>query len=235
MKTRLILPLCIFAITTNLVFSQPLVIPRIGLSISRTNSLGLEGLEQVSKVGLSAGVAVELTINKIFALLPELNYTQKGFGFTTQASDQGFSLSIDNKTRIDYLEMPLLAKIYIKPGSNIYFLTGPSVAIGLGGQSKSKLQTDLFGTPFSITVKGKVKFGDPPASYNPEEDAEVYFNNRVDFGIQGGLGIVLYRKASLEFRYYYGLSHLQKDEDSQNRAVYLSVTLPLTMFTKNLN
>lgn len=205
----------------------------MGVTISRTNASDLEGIEQVSRAGVSLGAAVEIKLTSNMAIQPELNYTQKGFGFNAQGSDQGFFINVENKTRVDYLEVPLFAKIYLGSGSKVYFLAGPSLAVGIGGQSKSKVETDLFGTPFSITVKGKVKFGNPPTSYNPEEDTEIYLDNRLDFGIQGGLGISLYRQAAIEFRYNYGLSDAQDEEDSQNRVIHINMAVPLTTFAKD--
>ncbi|QOI98121.1 MAG: PorT family protein [Flammeovirgaceae bacterium] len=233
MPIRLLLSLITLITISTELYSQSVIIPRFGVTVSRTNASNLEGIEQVSKAGISLGAAVEFKLTTTVAIQPELNYTQKGFGFNAQETDQGFFINVENKTRVDYLEVPLFAKIYLGAGSKVYFLAGPSIAVGIGGQSKSKVETDLFGTPLSITVKGKVKFGDPPATYNPEEDTEVYFDNRLDFGIQGGLGISLYRQAAVEFRYNYGLSGLQDEEDSQNRVLHINIAVPLNTFVKS--
>jgi opacity protein-like surface antigen len=221
-----------FSILAGSCFSQALVYPRIGATLSNTSATETDGIDQVSKVGFSVGAGFEFKLNDTFSLQPELNFTQKGFGFNAEESDQTFFISIENKTRIDYLEVPVFAKIYLGPTAKVYLLAGPSVAVGIGGQAKTKVTTDLFGTPFNVTVKGKVKFGEPPVSYNPEEDTEIYFDNRVDFGLQGGLGVIVYRQAAVELRYNYGLSDLMDEEDSKNRVIHINIVVPLNSFKK---
>lgn len=224
---RLFIILIFLAFCAECAFAQPTIIPRMGATFSRVNGESAIEADQKTLTGFTMGIGFQFPVGKVF-IQPELNYVQKGFGFTASETDQGFSIAVENKTRIDYLEVPILMKFYIAP-SRVYFLLGPSVAVGIGGQSKSKVETDLFGTPFSFSVKGNVKFGDPPPSYNPEEDTEVYFDNRLDAGLQGALGVVVYKQVTIEIRYNYGLSNLQNDDDSKNRVIHLNMAVPLRL------
>nr|MCU0358436.1 PorT family protein [Cyclobacteriaceae bacterium] len=176
---------------TTALYAQS-IIPRIGMTVSRTNAEDEQFIEQKSVTGFVLGVAAEWPLNASLSVQPEFNFVQKGFGVKADISDQGLTVQVDNRTTINYLELPVLLKYYVNDAdTRVYLIAGPSIGYGLGGKAKSKVDTDFFGTNLSVTVNGKVKFGDPPPGYNPLEDTEIYFDNRIDFGLQGGLGVLI--------------------------------------------
>ncbi|MFN5171192.1 MAG: porin family protein [Cyclobacteriaceae bacterium] len=218
-------------------FAQPTLIPRLGLTLSNTSAEEEAGLNKKMTVGFSLGVGLEFNVHPMVSIQPELSYVQKGFGLEFGQAipdpDLPFTLSVDNQTHINYLELPVLVKFYPNPETkSVYLLGGPSLAFGLGGKNKASISTSALGQSFNVTVSGDVKFGDPPASYNPLEDTEIYFDNRIDFGLQGGLGVLIAKKIVLEARYNLGFSNLVENENSKNRVIHFSVGVPLNAFAK---
>lgn len=207
------------------------VVPRIGMTIAKTNASAVGPVEQKFKIGFTFGAGVEFKINSFFAFQPELNFVQKGFRVKYSETDQGSTLKVDNRTAINYLEIPALMRIYFGNSSTKYFvMAGPALGVGIGGKAKTKVEADLFGTDFSVTVKSKVKFGDPPDNYNPEEDREFYIDNRIDVGLYIGFGVFIKDKIFIEARYNHGLSPLMdEDEDSKNRVIQISAGVPWTI------
>ena len=212
------------------------IIPRLGLTLSKTNTTEEAPIEQKFNTGVVFGGGIEFKVTPSFSIQPELNFVQKGFRVKYNESDQGLSLLVDNKTRINYLEIPLFAKVYFGNASTKFFiLGGPAIGIGVGGKAKTKVETDLFGTDISVTVTSKVKFGDPPTSYNPEEDTEIYLDNRIDAGLQIGFGAIINQKFIVEARYNHGLTPLMdEDKDSKHRVIQISAGVPFSVIKATL-
>jgi hypothetical protein len=203
-------------------------IPRFGLTIAKTNAESEEGFNQKFNLGFTFGLGAEFSLNSNVSLQPELNFVQKGFRITMSESDQGFSMSVDSRASINYLELPVLLKLYLSEGeTRFYGIVGPSIGVGVGGKIKSKVKFDFGGDSYSVTVSNKIKFGDPPPDYDPEEDSEVYFDNRLDFGIHGGFGVVVKDQFIIEARYNHGLSPLMDEEKkSKHRVIQLAAAIP---------
>jgi hypothetical protein len=192
--------------------AQTMLIPKGGAVFSnlKTNESGVSG--RTGFVG-GLGLGIPVTADNFFMIQPEILYIQKGANFSTT----GTTTRIGN-TSVNYLELPVLAKINFGGESfRAYVNGGPSVAYALFGR------TNQNGAVVNVT------FGD---------DADVTFNNRIDFGLQFGGGIGF--KAGpgdilLDLRYGMGLSNLLNqpvagtDTEAQNRvyALTLGYAIPL--------
>jgi hypothetical protein len=192
--------------------AQTMLIPKGGAVFSnlKTNESGVSG-----RTGFVAGLGfgIPITSDNFFMIQPEILYIQKGANFSTT----GTTTRVGN-TYINYAELPVLAKINFGGESfRAYVNAGPSVSYALFGRTNQN----------GAVVD--VKFGD---------DADVTFNNRIDFGLQFGGGIGF--KAGpgdilLDLRYGLGLSNLLDrpvagtDSEAQNRvyALTLGYAIPL--------
>ncbi len=192
--------------------AQSFLIPKGGVVFSdlKTNEAGVEG-----RTGYVAGLGLSLPVtnDNFFVIQPELLYIQKGANFSTNLNSTRIG-----DTYINYLELPVLAKINFGGESfRAYVNGGPSIAYALFGRTQEN------GT------KVDIEFGD---------NADVTFNNRIDFGVQFGGGIGF--KAGpgdllLDLRYGLGLSNLfdqtigGTDPEAQNRvyALTLGYAIPL--------
>jgi hypothetical protein len=181
--------------------AQNAIIPKIGIavtSVDRNPELGSKS----SRSGLVVGLAYDASVNELFSLQPELLYIQKG--------DHREAPGVEVNTRINYLEVPLLAKVKLGfDALKLYAVAGPSVGVGLNGETEAR----------SLWMSGAsdVEFGN--------EEGEL---KRVDIGLQAGGGIgyqVGKGTLLLDLRYGAGLSNLDNVEDwkFKNRAFTLSV------------
>lgn len=215
-------------------------IPKVGLTLSTNNVDAVEpGVEHSlsSSTGFSVGVGYNYplgTVGKgLFSLQPELSFVQKGFkGTTTGEINIGeaiYQMTADQQYKINYLELPVLAKIEFGPATSRFsFIAGPSVGYGLGGKLKGSITLDDGYDIYEADLDGKIKFGEEPTS--AEEDMEVaYFDNRIDVGLQVGAGVTLQNKIAIDVRYGLSLSNLSDDTDSANRVFQFTVGVPISM------
>lgn len=110
MKSLKILLLSIFLIATSSVIKAQSWGVRAGANISDISG---KGLDTSAKTGLYVGLYKEIPLVKsLLFIQPEVQYSQEGF-------------SVDNAkdTKIDYLTVPILAKIYVV--KLLSFETGP--------------------------------------------------------------------------------------------------------------
>lgn len=109
---------------------------KIGANFADTRVDGLLGNlapEQTTFTGFTAGVMAEIPMIHALSFRPELNYIQKGFT-VSQSFDVdliGIDMEVGAKarTRINYVEMPLLLKYSIgTDAAKVYAIAGPSIA-----------------------------------------------------------------------------------------------------------
>lgn len=118
------------------VHAQISVGAKIGANFADTRVDGLLGNlapEQTTFTGFTAGVMAEIPMINALSFRPELNYIQKGFT-VSQSFDVdliGIDMEVGAKarTRINYVEMPLLLKYSIGSDvAKVYAIAGPSIA-----------------------------------------------------------------------------------------------------------
>ncbi|MCU0447416.1 MAG: PorT family protein [Microscillaceae bacterium] len=208
--------------------AQSYVMPKLGITYSnvalnsRTQSLfqfgaGLYDLEY--KLGFTGGVAINRELNDNLSVQMEFLLTEKGF----QGKADFFGDRLLLRSRLYYFEVPLLAKYSFGTDDIQFYLNaGPSIAYALGGRFKG------------YDTTATIAFTETP------KPNEYFFNNRLDLGLQAGLGLAFDTgngKWIVDARFGYGLSHLlnpprgvnQSDFKNQNRvfALTLGYMLPL--------
>ena len=77
--------------------------------------------------GLAAGVFTNIPLSSGFSFEPSLEYSQKGAEFTT-------SVNSEAKTKITYLDLPLMAKYNFTPAFGLF--AGPQVSFFLSQETK---------------------------------------------------------------------------------------------------
>jgi hypothetical protein len=173
--------------------AQVTIIPKVGLSLCYLATHDDDyWTEFKSKTGVALGVATNVSISKVFSVQPEILYVNKGFRVesTQTTPDAGYSTSHTLKVtdRINYLEIPVLARFTFGSTTKFYFYGGPSVSFGLGGKAKDTyVHTISYDNGPSHTgggvIEGKIKFGPQPDYYGGND---TYINNRVDVGAKFG-------------------------------------------------
>ncbi len=174
--------------------AQITIIPKIGISVSKVAyevpvvNIDKDDLESVT--GLVLGAGLEYKVNDLFSFQPELLYIQKGGRI-----DLGI---VEGETKLNYLEIPLLAKFnFAVDPVKLYLNAGPSLGFGIGGENKGNI--------LGFGGSGDIDFGDGDDELKP-----------VDVGLQvgGGVGYPLGQGTLLlDLRYGAGLSNLSNAED----------------------
>lgn len=143
-----------------------------------------------SKLGLAGGVFVELKAGPKVAIQPELLYTQKG-----SKEESG---GIEEKVKLDYIEVPVLLKLKLgAPGVP----TSPSIFLGpsLG---------------FLASAKAEVSDGSSSGSVDIKE-----FMKSTDFSAVFGAGLDV-SKLTFDVRYSLGFADISEGEDSIKNGVF---------------
>ena len=148
-----------------------------------------EGEDKKMKMGFAAGGFVTYSITEMFAVQPEVLYTMKGAKYEWEGGSA--------TAKVDYLEIPVLAKVTIPTEGNIgpHLFIGPSLGILLS--AKEKVEID----------------GEDPEGLAGEEDAKDWTKS-TDFGLVFGAGVDIgmpHSAITIDGRFELGLSTIEKD------------------------
>ncbi len=155
-------------------------------------------IEQNTWVGTTAGVTMRYIEEKIFGLIVEANFSQRGWDETFEEDPYNY------RRTLNYLEIPFLAHIYFGSEKVHGFVNlGPQVGILLNDNKE-----------------GNFDINNPPTFNDRNKIPEVYnmpVKNIFDYGITGGLGVELRLNRHiiiLEGRYYFGLGDIYGNRKS---------------------
>jgi hypothetical protein len=174
------------------------LIPQAGVSFSK-NSLKSSSTDPYHtdvdlKVGMSAGVGVVFPDSKKISFQSGIFYTQKGYSSQHTAHENGFEYNIHFDARLDYLEVPVQARIRLKDfhGSSLYLKGGASVSYSIGGRSDSFASYgDPNGLPLLGSAPGKVKYS---GKRSDPVDPNFYMDQRTALGFSVGYRFCRYEK-----------------------------------------
>ena len=169
-----------------------------------------------SKVRFTAGVEMEYGVNDWLGLTLGAVYSQQGAGvdgditlytYGGYGSNMSYTgkndIHVDGKANVDYINVPVMANIYIPQLQGVAVKAGVQVGFRVNDLFDVKAESGSYGMQASMGG----------------------FTKTVDFGIPLGLSYE-YRNIVLDARYYFGLLENDGTEDpdnTQNR--YLSITL----------
>jgi len=203
---NLFLVISAMAFTTS-VMAQLSIGPRVAVNFANVAFEEDDGIDTKNLLGIAFGAAAEIGVSDIFAVQPEVLFSQHGFSFE---EDFGGG-TVDFDVILNYLQIPLLAKL--KFGSDavvINVLAGPHVGFGIG----------------DITFKA-----DEEKETESWEDTGL---QKFDFGITGGVGVSFAAgpgNLGIDIRYQLGLSNLSDDDEdkanNRNLQAGLSYLIPI--------
>jgi hypothetical protein len=223
------IPLLFLSLSILMTAQAQILIPKVGVSYSKVKVEISQGMKP--NIGLTFGVAYNHQITEMFSLQPELNFIQKGFRQEVHENQDGTTMDGKGKFNVNYLELPILAKVLFGEGNVKFYLNaGPSLGIGLGGKYKADYTVSFLGNSQTESFENKIKFGDPD---NSDED-ELYLDNRLELSLQSGFGIMITDKIMIDFRYGHALSSMTDDSDDEagkikNRVFQLTVGYPIRL------
>lgn len=142
-----------------------------------------------SRTGFHAGGLVEIPFTDRFSVQPEIMYSQQGA--------KGDNFFGEGTLKLDYIQIPVLAKIYLADGFNLQI--GPQVG-------------------FRMSENFELDSGDSEV----DGDLEIE-DNDIDFSLAGGLGYKFDNGFFIQARYNYALTEAFPDSDAKNSVIQAGV------------
>lgn len=145
------------------------------------------------KVGFFAGVYGEFMLSEKFSIQPEILYSTQGTKYKENGSNEFGSYAVDATFKLDYINVPVMAKYYINDKFSIE--AGPYVG---------------------FLLKGIVSYDVSVSNENESVSDGDYIDlkdqlNTVDFGLGFGAGYKVNSNISLGLRYNIGLTDVEED------------------------
>jgi hypothetical protein len=174
-------------------------------------------VEQSWRLGSTGAITFRYTEEKIFGIIAELGWAQRGWKENFEESPLNYSRSLT------YIQLPILTHIYFgSPRFKTFINLGPEFAYMI---------SDNISSDFDYSNPTKVE-GFPTRSRMTEQ-MSMDVSNKFDYGIAAGLGFEFYvqpqHSVALECRFYYGLGNIypatKADTFSASRNMSLELTL----------
>jgi hypothetical protein len=153
-----------------------------------------------NRTALTAGVFLTIPLSQYFSLQPELLYVSRGAKAEDNFNIFGFAASYEVTITVNYLEIPVLARLHIPTGSALtpVVFAGPSMGLKIG-EATAKVKVSALGQSQEGTQEG---FDDEVKS----SDVGAVFGAGVDFALGGG-------RLVLDARYRLGLTKMAEAPD----------------------
>lgn len=193
---------------------EPILGVKAGVNISNfsadkdSNKDNLGGLDTPdAKIGFNVGLSADIKIADLFGIGTEVLYSQQGT--KTEGELPVIKTPYSNTFALDYLSIPVLAKVYPFEGANVYAGVQPS---------------------FLVSAKQKTTLGNEEKVVDLKKDNnEFALVKSTDISIPLGIGYRANESFSFDARYNYGVSAVfdanKDDQDfaSKNRVFQVSV------------
>lgn len=166
-------------------------------------------LSNVSKAkmlpGFYIGVVAEIKLTAKFSFQPELVYSSQGAKNEYSETKMGITYKHHNHDKLDYINIPLLAKYYIMNGFSVEL--GPQFGFLIKAESKDEISGNNTITEETRDFKNEV--------------------NSFDFGIGAGLSYDLPSGLFINARYNFGVTKVGKSgeyyKDATNAVIQAGV------------
>ena len=204
--------------------------PMAGVNISNFGNSTIDIYK--SKVGFTAGAELEYGVNPWLGLSLGLAYSQQGakidgiislFGTDDEGYNFRSSSVMNGKLNCNYLNLPIMANIYIPAVKGLALKAGMQVGLLTGDKMDTSVTTYMIRVaPTGENMAYLVEEVSSGYSYTV---SQTDICKSVDFSIPVGLSYE-FKNISLDARYCFGLKKIDKTEDPDNsRNRYLSITL----------
>lgn len=152
-KLILVIAIAFFGVSTLSAQEYVVFGAKGGLNFTNMTSDGFE--ENNSMTGFHLGVLAEIPVSDMFSLQPEVLYSTQG----TDASSSFNGNNINGEYRLDYIQVPIIAKFYllgglaVEVGPSFNFLVNEEVNIGSVTSDTEFGSTFEFGGAFGASYK----------------------------------------------------------------------------------
>jgi hypothetical protein len=149
-----------------------------------------------SRTSFNAGFVAEIPFSERFSIQPEVMYSGQGFDVKEIDQDNAFDTDDNIEYQLDYIQVPILAKVYLFEGFNVQ--AGPQIGF--------KINEEI--------------------DYQPNSDAgdvDLDETEDIEFGLAAGLEYKFKSGFFIQGRYNYGFTELIKDRDIHNSVIQAGV------------
>ena len=170
-----------------------------GLNISNLSGDLMDDYDH--RVGLTIGAVVDISIPlSPVGVETGVYYSQKGAAFSDEFNINGDLFNFDGTFKLDYLEVPILAKVNFGPPGplGLHVVAGPYVSY-------------LLNAEYDESINGGTE------TYDVSDDIEP-----IDIGLTGGLGVDFnlgLTKLNVQARYSMGMLDVEDGMDYKNRVI----------------
>jgi len=198
MKKSFLTLLGLVAVSTSAVAQQEVKFgPKAGVNFA--NLSGIDNADMMT--AFHVGAVAEIKFNEKFSVQPEVVYSAQGY---TGDFMIGTNKVADYTQKLDYVNIPIMAKYYIVEGFSVE--AGPQVG---------------------FLVKAESKFENKEAGVTLTDGDNKDFYKSTDFGLNFGLAYDLPMGVFVGARYNLGLSDIRNNTDSgdafKNNVIQVSV------------
>lgn len=189
----------------NLVLAGGMLFAGITTAVAQDINWGVKGglnystltseMEPDHIFGYHAGLTAEFRIAPKFALQPELLYSLEGAHSEIEFSDEEFSFYSDQKIKLGYINLPVMAKYFVTPALSLQ--AGPQVGYLVSAKNEYEIASD-FPDDFGMNESGTADIKDEL--------------KKISLGLNFGLGYE-FQKLFLQARYHMGLTNISDFED----------------------
>ncbi|RXG30751.1 Outer membrane protein beta-barrel domain-containing protein [Leeuwenhoekiella marinoflava DSM 3653] len=165
--------------------------------VNFANIAGDDSRDQDSRTSFYAGLVAELPISEMFSIQPEVIYSAQGSTIATIDQDNVFDVDDNTEYQLDYIQVPLMAKIYLADGLSLQ--AGPS---------------------FNFLVNEEIDY--QPTSSSGEIDI-VDGANDFEFGTAAGLEYQFDNGLFIQGRYTRGFTKIYDNVSAYNYAIQAGV------------
>lgn len=158
-----------------------------------------------AKIGFHIGGFAEIKISEKFSFQPEILFSTQGAKAETKYTEQGFAVEASEKINLAYLNIPLIAKLYVAEGFSLE--AGPQIGFLMSAKDKAEYKVSGMGQTIEESEEIDIKSN----------------SNSVDFGLNFGLGYKFTENLSAGARYNLGLNDINKKEEGVSESVKNSV------------
>lgn len=159
--------------------------PKVGLNIANVTDAD----DVDARIGLAAGAEFEYGVTDMIGVSAGLVYSMQGYKFS-----EG---NYDTTVKLDYLNVPILANVYVAPG----------LAVKLGVQPGFKLSSKVKIEGSGTSIEGE-----------SDDDGVKGFDLAIPVGVS-----YQYQNIVLDARYNWGVTKVFDDADSKNSVFQITL------------
>lgn len=159
--------------------------PKVGLNIANVTDAD----DVDARIGLAAGAEFEYGVTDMIGVSAGLVYSMQGYKYS-----EG---NVDTTVKLDYLNVPILANVYVAPG----------LAVKLGVQPGFKLSSKVKIEGSGTSIEGE-----------SDDDGVKGFDLAIPVGVS-----YQYQNIVLDARYNWGVTKVFDDGDSKNSVFQITL------------